>query len=215
MITKLTYSVHSYPFRELFSELIWNFELETLHTHSGFEDLGTTPGKDNNSRYHDMFYRKMKGSYFMDCYNYFIRNIIRPQFSESIVFQKYPTLRIQIPEGKGVADYHVDSEYHHQKESLNIWLPFTNAEGTASIYIESEPGLGNHTPQTVKYGEYLKFNGCELSHGNEINKTGQTRISIDFRIIKEYEFVPSELKGLAHGKIRTTEGENSYYSIIK
>lgn len=210
-----TYDTLSYPFRKLFCDLLSEYELEYLHNEGGFENVGNTPGNDNNSFWHHCFYDEMKESLFIDCYNDFMNEAIRPQFSEKIVYQKYPTLRIQIPDGKGVAAYHIDSEYNHPIEETNIWLPFTHAKDSSSIYIESKPGKGDYTPQDVDYGQYITFDGCRLSHGNEINKTGQTRVSIDMRVIPFSKFKPSKMKGLSYGKERTTSGKNAYYGVIK
>ncbi len=215
MISKFSYDTDRYNFRKLFCELIKVSNLETLHEHGGFENMGDKPGSDNNSEWHNEFYRKMKGSYFMDCYTRFILKEIMPQLSEPIVYQKFPTLRIQIPNGKGVAAYHVDSEYNHPVNELNIWLPFTHAKDSRSIYIESESGNKDYQPQDVNYGEYIVFEGGKLSHGNEINTTKETRVSIDMRVIPLSEFTPSDQKGIAFGKVRTTEGKDAYYDILK
>lgn len=214
MIEKKQYITKAYPFRELFCDLIAMKSVEYLHHFGGFENTGHTPGNDNNSEWHKWFYDHMRGSIFMQMYDLFMLNQIAPFFDEHIAYQKYPTLRIQIPGGKGVAAYHVDSEYNHPKDEINIWLPLTHAHDTASIYIESEPGKGDYTSQDVKYGEYLMFEGGKLSHGNEVNLTGKTRVSIDMRVIPLSKFVPSDKRGLAHGKVRDIVGEDAYYGVI-
>ena len=215
MIEIKTYDKKYNDFRTLFCDLIKVKSLEMLHKLGGFENVGDKPGSDNNSMWHEKFYANMRGSYFIDCYNHFMVYKIRPQFSESIVCQKFPTLRIQIPNGKGVAAYHVDVDYAHPIEEINIWLPITDAKDTATIQIESEPGKKDYKPQNLVYGQYLMFEGGRLSHGNEVNKTGKTRVSIDMRIIPFSKYTPSDMKGIHFGKVRTTEGENAYYKIIK
>lgn len=199
--------------RESFTNIIGVWPLEMLHTKGGFEGVSDKPG-GKGSVWHDIFYNKMRGSFFIDFYRLFMRKEIAPLFDEKIVYQKFPTLRIQIPNHKGVSDYHVDTEYNHPVEETNIWLPFTNAYRTASIYIESKPGKKDYEPQNVKYGEYLMFEGGKLAHGNEVNTTGETRIYIDMRVIPLSKFKPSQLKGLAHGKIRDTKGTDAYYGIM-
>lgn len=215
MITKHYYNVRNYPFRELFCRLQRQYHLEMVHLLKGFENVGTTPGSDNNSEWHNRFYENMRGSEFMDCYKEFIALTVRPMSNEPLVYQRYPTLRYQIPNGLGVAAYHVDSEYNHPIEELNIWLPFTHARETRSIWIESEPGKKDYQPQDVRYGEFIVFEGGKLSHGNEPNTTGETRVSIDMRVIPLSVWKPSKMKGLAHGKVRDLEGEDSYYDVIQ
>lgn len=213
MIQKFKYDTNQFPFRELFSALIGNYNLEHLsYDYLSYNLSEIAPGLDNNSYYHQLFYKNMHDSPFMYCYNNFIGSQIKD--GERLIFQKYPTLRISFPNGKSVAAYHVDSEYNHPVEEVNIWLPFTDAHDTNSIYIESEPGKKDYKPQIVAYGEYIMFEGGILSHGNEVNKTGLTRISIDMRVILSSKYKPSDLKGIAYGKVRNTEGENAYYSIM-
>jgi len=214
-IQKHTYSTQSFPFRELFCRLQQQFDLENVHLLGGFENVGDTPGNDNNSKWHNQFYDRMRGSDFMACYYEFMRIVIRRLFDEPLVYQQYPTLRYQIPYGKGVAAYHVDSDYNHPIEEHNIWLPITNlAVGSRSIWIESEPGLGDYAPMMVSYGEFITFDGGKLSHGNEVNKTDITRVSIDMRVIPLSKWKPlPDLKGLSHGKVRDI-GEDNYYGVM-
>lgn len=214
-IQKYTYSADRYPFRKLFSDLIQAWDLENLHHLGGFESVGDEPGKDNNSTWHALFYERMRKSPFMECYGQFIKTQIQSLFKEPIIFQRYPTLRIQPPGGKGVAAYHVDADYNHPVEETNIWLPLTHAIASRTIWIESAPGKGDYTPQACVYGQYLLFPGGKLAHGNEVNTTTDTRISIDMRVIPQSLFRPSDKKGLAYGKVRNTEGEDSYYQVQK
>ncbi len=211
-VTRLNYSIVQHPFRRLFCELINFKSLEYMHYE--IDNGSDTPGKENNSPIHKKFYDNMRGSEFIDIYTRFIEKEIRPQFTGEIVYQKYPTLRIQIANGKGVPDYHVDVDYNHPVEETNIWLPFTEARGTASIFIESEPGKKDYTSQTVYYGEYITFEGGKLAHGNEVNITGKTRVSIDMRVIPVLQFKPSQLRGLSYGKVRDIKGEDAYYAVI-
>ena len=48
------------------------------------------------------------------------------------------------------------------------------------------------------YGECIQWDGSNLTHGNHINKTGKTRVSVDFRVMLESNYVPNE-----HGSINT------------
>lgn len=211
-VTKHTYNTDRYPFRRLFCEMIRLWDIENMHRFGGFEDVGNEPGKDNNSSFHTLFYGKMRPSSFIACYRQFICVVIRQLIGEPIIYQKYPTLRIHIPNGKGVAAYHIDSDYNHPVDEFNIWIPFTFAKDTRSIWIESAPGKKDYNPQQVFYGQFLTFEGGKLSHGNEVNMTDETRVSIDFRIIPRSLWKPSDMKGLAYGKIRDVNGDDSYYA---
>ena len=82
---------------------------------------------------------------------------------------------------------------------MNIWLPLTLASGSRSIYIESEPGKKDYSPQEVDRGEFLMFPGSKLSHGSETNITNESRLSLDFRIISERLFTKNDLVTMYKG----------------
>ena len=52
--------------------------------------------------------------------------------------------------------------------------------------------LNPAVPFSVNYGQVLVFNGVDFLHGNRINDTGQTRVSMDFRICEEANFIPND-----------------------
>ena len=83
-----------------------------------------------------------------------------------------------------VGSYHRDSDYGHPKEEINLWLPFNNSKKISSLWLESEPNKGDFKAYNVKYGELLIFDS-RLHHGTEINKEKNTRLSMDFRVIKK------------------------------
>ena len=62
----------------------------------------------------------------------------------------------------------------------------------------------------MNYGEILKFDGANLLHGNKINKTGKSRISFDFRVLKKSDYDKDNSlikKSITQNKSRTI-GEN-------
>ena len=60
-------------------------------------------------------------------------------------------------------------------------------EKTSSLWLESEPNKGDFKAYNVKYGELLIFDS-RLHHGTEINKEKNTRLSMDFRVIKKKKY---------------------------
>ncbi|MGB5982123.1 MAG: hypothetical protein WBG46_08270 [Nonlabens sp.] len=199
----LNYKTEDYPFHIVISELIG----ESL-------SLATT-GENNfveaNSFYKNMesvpLFEKMysglgseQGKSFYLLYEKFIKNIIRPQFDESIYYQKKPSHRILFRDLKGEARFHRDSDYGHEKHEINYWVPQTRAFESNSIWIESKKGKLDYSPVNLEVGEYLKFHGAVLSHGAVDNKTDRTRVSFDFRVIRESDFLES----------LTAKGANQY-----
>jgi len=51
----------------------------------------------------------------------------------------------------------------------------------------------DYKPYRVKYGEILVFNGANLTHGNRENKSLETRVSVDFRLVEPSKFVPNNM----------------------
>ena len=124
---------------------------------------------------------------FIDLYKKFIKYLAKEVFKSDIIFQKKPSLRIQYPCYTSYGKFHRDSDYNHPKEEINIWLPITKTENTASMFIESEVGKKDFKPMNLDFGQYLIFNS-ELMHGNKVNEEKYTRFSMDFRIMFKSDY---------------------------
>jgi hypothetical protein len=142
-----------------------------------------------------------------------VREIILPMFDEDILYQKIPTFRIQVPNNLGVAEFHKDKTYSHSPEEINIFLPLTEAEGNNTIWVESEEDKGDFEPMNARYGEYYIWDGANLNHGNRINDTGNTRISVDFRILPLSKFDDNNIKETITMKTKMTIG--GYFEILR
>lgn len=149
-----------------------------------------TPGTDNNTPLHDILYTVFSGESFLPAYRKFVEFLQGP-IGEELIFQKKPTFRIHLPGNLSVGDYHRDRDYGHPLEEINVWLPFTQARNTATIWMESAYDKGDFRPAELGFGEYLIFDSG-LKHGNEINKEGYTRVSMDFRVIPKSLYKDTE-----------------------
>jgi ectoine hydroxylase-related dioxygenase (phytanoyl-CoA dioxygenase family) len=181
------YPTTIYDFRSQISEILEAKNLENLHTQRSYEVF--TQKTDQSTEWHRKFYDNF--SVMNDLYLSFIRDFIKPLFNEKIVYQKVPTFRVHLVGNLSVGEFHRDRDYRHLTSEINFWIPFTNAYDTNTIWIESEEGLNDVSPHKVNYGEVLRFDGANLLHGNQINSTDATRVSMDFRIIPYSIFVPS------------------------
>ena len=159
------------------------YDLKRIHENykSDFDVL--TFETDQSTEFHKKFYSMPHDSEFYKIYKKFIRYHIQPLFDEPIIFQKIPTFRTQVPDNLSVAEWHKDSDYNHVTEEVNIFLPLTDAFDTNTIWAESRPEKEDFTPMEATPGEFYVWSGCSLVHGNKINKTGQSRVSIDFRVM--------------------------------
>jgi len=151
---------------------------------------------DQSTKHHKLFYQWMQTDDFMNMYRAFITEYICPLYQDKIVVQAKPTFRICYPGNKAVGEYHKDRDYRNidwalKVRELNFFLPFTNAFDTNTIWVESEEDKKDFAPMNCQYGEFIQWDGSNLSHGNKINMTGQTRISIDFRVIEYKNYIPS------------------------
>lgn len=156
---------------------------------------------DQSTTHHKMFYAWMETDEFRSLYDQFIKECVRPLYKDKIVVQYRPTFRICYPNNIAVGEFHKDKWYRNgewsvQVQELNFFLPFTKAFDTNTIWVESEEDKKDFAPMNCNYGEFIQWDGPNLLHGNKLNATGKTRISIDFRVIEYDNYVPSE-----HGSI--------------
>ena len=61
----------------------------------------------------------------------------------------------------------------------------TDAYDTSNSFVEYPKSM--ITNLEAEYGEYYLWKGSIIKHGNVQNTTGQTRISLDFRVVDESE----------------------------
>ncbi len=115
-----------------------------------------------------------------------------------------------------VGEFHKDKHYRNGEWAAkvkedNFFLPFTDAFDTNTIWTESEEDKGDFSPMNCNYGECIQWDGCNLMHGNKINLTGKARISVDFRVIKYSNYIPSDSESI-NTKIKFQIGD--YYKTI-
>ena len=108
---------------------------------------------------------------------------------EFIVYQARPTFRIQEANSVAVGEWHRDSQqdYDHFWGEINVFLPFTSLNKYNTIWknlsMEDETIGENAKPIIISKNQYQLNYLNQVKHGNIINKSDITRVSIDFRII--------------------------------
>jgi len=196
---KINYNIEQFPFAESLQQLFNINDLSILN-----DDVEVfTREKDQSTNWHKLFYEWARTEDFVQLYDKFILDIIKPLYNEQIVYQAIPTFRVCYPNNIAVGEFHKDKHYRNGEWATavkedNFFLPFTDAFNTNTIWVESEEDKGDFTPINCKYGEIIQWDGCNLTHGNKINMTGKARISVDFRVIKYVNYIPSE-----HNSINT------------
>lgn len=139
-----------------------------------------------------------------------VREVIAPAggLVAPIAVQRALNVRVMLPDRpQAVFPFHTGLLYGHGPGSRSVWLPLTDlrqpADATASMYIVglersralireaseqrlsveamSARFLAESRPLHAGPGELVLFNQ-ENVHGNVVNRTGKTRVSVDFRV---------------------------------
>ena len=200
---------------DLFSCHALGIALKDLHTRTNIHYDLFEVGKDSSTVFHKQFYDKYHDGWeeLQIAYDSFIEEIIAKEYNDDILYQKFPTFRVHLPQNIAVGAYHNDGEFHHPAGEVNYVIPLTNSEDTASIWVESMPGKKDFAAMSMKVGEVMKFNGNKLRHGNEINKTKFTRVSMDFRVMPAFYYSEEEVGESMTLKTKFKEGH--YYKRLQ
>lgn len=180
------YSSSYFNFVKVVGDLFGIYKLEDMHTLTNEEYKEQFEvGKDSSTVFHKKFYDKFREGWpqLQSMYDSFVRHVVAPNYNEDLLYQAFPTFRVHLSGNVAVGAFHNDAEFNHPKGEVNYIIPLTNSDGTASCWLESEPDKKDFEPIKMVIGELISFNGNELTHGNKINDTDLTRVSMDFRIL--------------------------------
>jgi hypothetical protein len=178
------YSQNRYPFAELMRHHLGVGPLELLHLVWPLAPL--TKSTEQKTALHQRMYAI--GDEFKSVYRRFVVDVIQPFVGERVVLQCIPNFRFQMPNSAAVTSWHRDKDTGHGERELNIWVPLTAVCSRNCVWLESSPGLEDYLPAVVPEGCALVFDGANLRHGNVVNTSSFTRVSFDFRVIKESEY---------------------------
>ena len=181
--------------------------------------------EDTRTKFHKQFYGSSEFPAVVELYKRLVQDCILPALKEEtgegeFLVQREPSFRVHLPnntalgiraeEGGGEKiGLHCDADYNHPEDEINFVLTITGQGGTNSFYVESEPGKGDYLPVALKYGEVFRFYGNRCRHYNQVNKTGATRISLDFRVIPGTFTGP--VRSAVHSGRPFTAEEGGYY----
>ena len=182
-LKKFNYNTKKYPFYEYLSKLFGVTDLENIHKYMGHFDPFLRE-QDQHTILHKVFYSnfRLPNSPLKKMYEDLIRDFIAPLVYEKFYYQKIPTFRIGLPQNKFVGEFHRDSAYNHQPYEINFNLAIVNYKGTAALVTEDTAGSDNLILAEIDYGQVMGFDHIGCLHGSEINQTGKTMISMDFRL---------------------------------
>lgn len=209
---KINYNKEQFSFKEKLEQI---FEVNDLSSLNESVEVFSRE-KDQSTKYHKLYYDWARTDEFTKIYDKFILEVIKPIYGEQIVYQVIPTFRIAYPQNIAVGEFHKDKLYRDINWAVdvkedNFFLPFTDAFDTNTIWVESEEDKNDFSPMNCNYGETIQWDGSNLTHGNKINETNKTRVSVDFRVMTYSNYKPSE-QGSINTKTKFQLGE--YYKTI-
>ena len=135
----------------------------------------------DNIAVREMMQRLPDGATFYTVYRAFMVHVLTRLVGRGISYSSHPKMRVHFPGTGSVSSFHHDIVVTKRVDQVNVWVPFVDVEGTATIWLESDYGAADYAPVPVRYGEALLFDGGYLGHGTVRNEEDVTRLSMDLR----------------------------------
>lgn len=184
--TLLRYDTGRYPFAAVLSRDVFRVQdLKSLHVHVAAhrEKHALPPGPiaRDNLALRQMMQDLPDDSAFYRLYHRFMLRVLAPLVGSPLSYSSHPKMRVHLPGTGSVSGFHHDIVVTRRIDQVNFWLPVTDVEGGAALWLESTYGRGDFAPIPVRYGEVLIFDGGYLGHGSVRNDTETTRVSFDMR----------------------------------
>lgn len=212
------YDKNKYDFRNSIAEC-FNIDPSTLNEihNLGYKyEVFKEFGPDTQTWYHSTFYKYLKGENgekIQEIYDNLIKEVILPYLGlKEALVQKFPSFRIQLPNNIAVAKVHTDNSLGHPYGEVNFTYSITDMFDTNTIFIEKTTGEKDFIPMPMKANNNISFNANQNLHYNELNKTGKTRMSMDYRILP-MNYIPKKETSSHSTNTKFVDGE--YYKYIK
>ena len=192
-LNKLSYSTADYDFKSIICEYLNIHQLDNI-----FVEQKLTRENNQSTEYHKKFYSSLDNdNKLKSLYDDFISKVVKNLFDEEIIYQVTPTFRLQAIDNVSVFAFHKDTEYGHSDKTINFFLPITKCYDTNALWVESGSSF---EPMECDYGDLITFDAVNLLHGNKVNKTGKSRISLDFRVMKMVDYCKTSKQTLSKNR---------------
>ena len=163
------------------------------------------------------FERSVGWRRFLEVYQRYIAEWVVPQFGGvPLLYQRKPILRVVLPGSVAPTKPHCDTEYFHDANELNFWVPLTAVSGANSLWSESAPGAADYAAFEAGPGEAVRFYGNRCRHYTTANDAhGRTRVSFDFRVIPHHLFRPPSAiaSTLSRHELNPGVSKKGYYAL--
>lgn len=120
-------------------------------------------------------------SAFYKLYHYFMKAVLARLVGRTLSYSCHPKMRVHFPGTPSVSSFHCDVPVTCRPDQINFWMPFTDVQESATLWLESDYGKADYRPVPLRYGQVLIFDGGYLGHGSVANVSDVTRISLDMR----------------------------------
>jgi hypothetical protein len=197
VFVKLRYDVTEIPLADLVRRILGVADLAALPP----TDQVATRETDQHTSYHDRFYRGVHA--ILPAYRRLVGQVLGDDADEVYV-QRVPTFRVHLRGSKAVGSWHRDLDFGHDPAETNYWVPLTRAFGNNTLWIEGEEVVAD-------YGDVVMFDGANSWHGNRVNDTPLSRVSLDFRTIPQTAYRPRQDRTVSAG-LRFAIGE--YWDVL-
>lgn len=217
--TTIEYDIDDFPFPACITNALNVENLSLIHKQTKNHKL-LRKNTEQLTEWHQKYYSAIDhtefGETFQSMYKEFLLELsfdFPGMMGEPcIVYQSIPTLRVHLPNNVAVSEYHRDRDYNHPRSEFNVFLPLTKVERSNTIWVETAEGREDFKPIEITPGEIAIFKGCDLLHGNHLNTSKKTRVSLDFRYIPFSQYQKSEERCPYTGKKFEI---GSYYEVLE
>lgn len=206
-------------YKQQFPQVI-NTSLETLHTLAesntideeskdylySYQELGKN---DRNSIFVRKFYEWVdREPTFNKVYEDFIQKEVFELFpdEQTLLVQATPNIRVGIPktgaighsskDPPNIIGLHKDADFGHHPTEINIIVPITDMFDSNSMYYEPYPNsnipVENYNNLKLNYNQLFVGYLNQMKHYNVSNQTGQTRVSMDMRVIPYSKYLENK-----------------------
>lgn len=183
---KLKYDISEIPLAEAVRTVLGVPDLEGLEA----SDKVATREEDQKTRYHELFYKHYESA-INPLYRKLVAALVGEERLEEVYIQRVPTFRVHLRNSVAVGTWHRDKDFGHDPSEVNYWVPMTRAFGNNTVWIENQN-------VDAEYGEVVVFDGANQLHGNVVNDTPISRVSMDFRILARADYRPNEKRSVSN-----------------
>lgn len=184
-VARLQYDVNRIPIANVVRALLNVDDLEKLAPSHAV----ATRAEDQGTPYHKLFYKNF--DLLVPLYRKLAEELLGAE-AQNLYIQRIPTFRVHLRNSVAVGTWHRDRDFGHDPHEMNYWVPMTRAFDTNTIWIENEP-------IHAQYGDVIVFDGANSLHGNKVNDTAISRVSIDFRTIPRLAYRPTDKRTVSYG----------------